>query len=309
VFNAPFSNTRSVAELVLAEAILLLRGIPEKSLMAHEGGWLKSAADSFELRGKTLGIIGYGNIGAQLGVMAEALGMRVCFYDVVRKLKLGNAEQIDDLGTLLAQADVVSCHVPAAKTTEGLIDAAAIDRMKSKAVLINASRGKVVDLDALASRLKAGHLLGAAIDVFPVEPKSNDDPFESPLQGLRNVILTPHIGGSTMEAQENIGAEVSEKLALYSDNGSTVGSVNFPEVALPQHEGSHRLLHIHRNVPGVMSGINAVFSENGLNISAQTLQTNPEIGYVVIDTDAEHSEQALAGLRAVPGTIKTRVLF
>ena len=309
VFNAPFSNTRSVAELVLAEAILLLRGIPEKSLKAHEGGWLKSATDSFELRGKTLGIIGYGNIGAQLGVMAEALGMRVCFYDVVRKLKLGNAEQIDDLGTLLDQADVVSCHVPAAKTTEGLIDAAAIDRMKPKAVLINASRGKVVDLDALASRLKAGHLLGAAIDVFPVEPKSNDDPFDSPLQGLRNVILTPHIGGSTMEAQENIGAEVSEKLALYSDNGSTVGSVNFPEVALPQHEGSHRLLHIHRNVPGVMSGINAVFSESGLNISAQTLQTNPDIGYVVIDTDAEHSEQALAGLRAVPGTIKTRVLF
>ena len=213
------------------------------------------------------------------------------------------------MGTLLAQADVVSCHVPAAKTTEGLIDAAAIDRMKSKAVLINASRGKIVDLDALANRLRAGHLLGAAIDVFPVEPKSNDDPFESPLQGLRNVILTPHIGGSTMEAQENIGAEVSEKLALYSDNGSTVGSVNFPEVALPQHEGSHRLLHIHRNVPGVMSGINAVFSENGLNISAQTLQTNSDIGYVVIDTDAEHSERALAGLRAVPATIKTRVLF
>src|SRR6056300_916529 len=309
VFNAPYSNTRSVAELVLAEAILLLRGIPEKNAKAHRGGWAKTANDSFEIRGKTLGIIGYGNIGAQLGVMAEALGMRVCFYDVVRKLKLGNAEQIDDLGTLLAQADVVSCHVPAAKSTEGLIDATAIDRMKPKAVLINASRGKVVDLDALASRLKAGHLLGAAIDVFPVEPKSNDDPFESPLQGLRNVILTPHIGGSTMEAQENIGAEVSEKLALYSDNGSTVGSVNFPEVALPQHEGSHRLLHIHRNVPGVMSGINAVFSDNGLNISAQTLQTNPEIGYVVIDTDAEHSEQALAGLRAVPGTIKTRVLF
>ncbi|MEE4302273.1 MAG: phosphoglycerate dehydrogenase [Pseudomonadales bacterium] len=309
VFNAPFSNTRSVAELVIGQAILLLRGVPDKSAKAHRGIWMKSAKQSYELRGKTLGIVGYGNIGAQLGVLAESLGMRVRFYDVVRKLKLGNAEQVDSLRDLLAQSDVVTLHVPDTPSTRNMIDADALAHMKREAILINASRGTVVDIDALAATLRAGQLLGAAIDVYPTEPASNDDPFESPLRGLDNVILTPHIGGSTVEAQENIGREVSEKLCLYSDNGSTIGSVNFPEVGLPSHPGKHRLLHIHRNVPGVLSGINQVFSDNGLNISAQYLQTNPEIGYVVIDTDADHSEIALEGIRRVEGTIRTRVLF
>jgi D-3-phosphoglycerate dehydrogenase len=309
VFNAPFSNTRSVAELVVGQAILLLRGVPDKSTKAHRGIWQKSAKQSYELRGKTLGIVGYGNIGAQLGVLAESLGMRVRFYDVVRKLKLGNAEQVDSLRDLLGMSDVVTLHVPDTPSTRNMIDADALAHMKREAVLINASRGTVVDIDALAATLKDGQLLGAAIDVFPTEPASNDDPFESPLRGLDNVILTPHIGGSTVEAQENIGREVSEKLTLFSDNGSTIGSVNFPEVGLPAHPGKHRLLHIHRNVPGVLSGINQVFSENGLNISAQYLQTNAEIGYVVVDTDADHSELALAGIRAVDGTIRTRVLF
>jgi D-3-phosphoglycerate dehydrogenase len=309
VFNAPFSNTRSVAELVIGQAILLLRGVPEKSAKAHRGVWLKTAKHSFELRGKTLGIVGYGNIGSQLGVLAESLGMRVRFYDTVRKLKLGNAEQVDNLRDLLGMSDVVTLHVPDTPNTRNMIDADGLGHMKREAVLINASRGKVVDIDALAETLQAGQLLGAAIDVYPTEPASNDDPFESPLRGIDNVILTPHIGGSTVEAQENIGREVSEKLCLYSDNGSTIGSVNFPEAGLPSHPGKHRLLHIHRNVPGVLSAINSVFSDNGLNISAQYLQTNPEIGYVVVDTDADHSERALEGIRAVEGTIRTRVLF
>ncbi|MCC5886037.1 MAG: phosphoglycerate dehydrogenase [Gammaproteobacteria bacterium] len=309
VFNAPFSNTRSVAELVLAEAILLLRGIPEKNAVAHRGGWQKTARQSYELRGKTLGIIGYGNIGSQLGVMAESLGMRVRFYDVTRKLKLGNAEQVDSLRDLLGEADVVTLHVPDTPSTRNMIDATMLGYMKRNAVLINASRGKVVDIGALAAALEARHILGAAIDVFPEEPRSNDDPFESPLCAFDNVILTPHIGGSTVEAQENIGREVSERLTFWSDNGSSVGSVNFPEVGLPAHPGKHRLLHIHRNVPGVLSSINQVFSDNGLNISAQYLQTNAEIGYVVIDTDVEHSERALEGIRKVEGTIRTRVLF
>ena len=309
VFNAPFSNTRSVAELVIAEAILLLRGIPEKNAVAHRGGWQKTARQSYELRGKTLGIIGYGNIGAQLGVLAESLGMRVRFYDVTRKLKLGNAEQVETLREILSQADVVTMHVPDTPATRNMIDANTLGYMKRNAVLINASRGQVVDIDALTAALDAGHILGAAIDVFPEEPRSNDDPFVSPLTRFDNVILTPHIGGSTVEAQENIGREVSERLVYYSDNGSSVGSVNFPEVALPAHPGKHRLLHIHRNVPGVLSAINQVFSENGLNISAQYLQTNAEIGYVVVDTDAAHSELALEEIRKVEGTIRTRVLF
>ena len=309
VFNAPFSNTRSVAELVIAEAILLLRGVPDKSTKAHAGVWAKSANRSYELRGKTLGIVGYGNIGKQLGVLAESLGMRVCFYDVTPKLKIGNAEQIDELNELLATADVVTLHVPDTPTTRGMIGADEIAQLRGDAVLINASRGQVVDIDALAAAVEGDRILGAAIDVFPVEPASNEDPFTSPLQGHGNVILTPHIGGSTVEAQENIGVEVSEKLALYSDNGSTVGSVNFPEVGLPAHPGKHRLLHIHENVPGVLTAINQVFSDSGLNISGQYLQTNSDIGYVVIDTDAEHSEQALRGLRDVPGTIRSRRLF
>jgi D-3-phosphoglycerate dehydrogenase / 2-oxoglutarate reductase len=309
VFNAPFSNTRSVAELVLAEAILLLRGIPEKSAVAHRGGWLKSADNAYEIRGKTLGIVGYGSIGTQLSVLAEALGMQVVFFDVVTKLSLGNARQIGRLHDLLGQSDVVSLHVPETPATEWMIDAPEIAAMKPGSVLINASRGSVVRIEPLAAALRAKKLLGAAIDVFPVEPRSNKDLFESPLRGLDNVILTPHVGGSTMEAQENIGIEVAEKLVKYSDNGTSTSSVNFPEVALPAHPGKHRLLHVHRNVPGVLAEINKVFSDNGINIASQYLQTNDAVGYVVIDIDAAHSELALAKLAKVQGTIRTRVLF
>ena len=309
VFNAPFSNTRSVAELVLAEAILLLRGVPEKSAVAHRGGWLKSAENAFEIRGKTLGIVGYGSIGTQLSVLAEGLGMRVVFFDVVTKLPLGNAHQVAKLDELLAQSDVVSLHVPETQATQWMIGAAQIAAMKPGSVLINASRGTVVEIEPLAEALRQKKLLGAAIDVFPVEPRSNKDVFESPLRGLENVILTPHVGGSTMEAQANIGIEVAEKLVKYSDNGTSTSSVNFPEVALPAHSGKHRLLHIHRNVPGVLSEINRVFSDNHINIASQFLQTNESIGYVVIDIDATNSDVALAKLADVPGTIRSRVLF
>jgi D-3-phosphoglycerate dehydrogenase len=309
VFNAPFSNTRSVAELVIAEAILLLRGIPAKNAAAHRGEWLKSAANSYEIRGKRLGIVGYGNIGMQLGVIAEGLGMKVHFFDVVNKLPLGNARQLGSLDSLLAQSDVVSLHVPETPSTANMIGASELDRMPRGSILINASRGTVVAIDALAERLASGHLGGAAIDVFPVEPRSNDDEFLSPLRAFDQAILTPHIGGSTMEAQENIGMEVAEKLARYSDNGTTTSSVNFPEVALPEHAGCHRLLHIHRNVPGVMSAINQVFSDTGVNVSAQFLQTNEAIGYVVIDVDAEYSDVALRALADIEATIRSRVLF
>ena len=309
VFNAPFSNTRSVAELVLAEAILLLRGVPEKSAVAHRGGWLKSAEHSYEIRGKTLGIVGYGSIGTQLSVLAEALGMQVVFFDVVTKLALGNARQTSSLHDLLAQSDVVSLHVPETPSTQWMMGAAQMTAMKPGSVLINASRGTVVEIEPLAAALKSKQLLGAAIDVFPVEPSSNKEPFESPLRGFDNVILTPHVGGSTMEAQENIGIEVAEKLVKYSDNGTSTSSVNFPEVALPAHPGKHRLLHIHRNVPGVLSEINQVFAGNGINIASQYLQTHGDIGYVVIDIDAAHSDMALAKLHDVPGTIRSRVLF
>ena len=309
VFNAPYSNTRSVAELVLAEAILLLRGVPEKSAVAHRGGWLKSAENAYEIRGKTLGIVGYGSIGTQLSVLAEALGMHVLFFDVVTKLPLGNARQVAQLKDLLAQSDVVSLHVPETQATQWMIGAAEIAAIKPGGVLINASRGTVVEIEPLAQALKNKQLLGAAIDVFPVEPRSNKDIFESPLRGLDNVILTPHVGGSTMEAQENIGIEVAEKLVKYSDNGTSTSSVNFPEVALPAHPGKHRLLHIHRNVPGVLSEINKVFASNGINIASQYLQTNEAVGYVVIDIDAAHSDMALAKLAEVPGTIRSRVLF
>ena len=309
VFNAPYSNTRSVAELVLAEAILLLRGVPEKSAVAHRGGWLKSADNSYEVRGKTLGIVGYGAIGTQLSVLAEGLGMRVVFYDVVTRLALGNARQISSLHALLAMSDVVSLHVPELPSTQWMIGAAQIDAMKAGSVLINASRGTVVEIEPLSAALKAKKLLGAAIDVFPVEPGSNKDLFESPLRGLDNVILTPHVGGSTVEAQENIGIEVAEKLVKYSDNGTSTSSVNFPEVALPAHPGKHRLLHIHRNVPGVLQQINTVFGANNINIASQYLQTHGDIGYVVIDIDAAHSDVALARLADVTGTIRSRVLF
>ena len=309
VFNAPFSNTRSVAELVLAEAILLLRGVPEKSAVAHRGGWLKSADNAFEIRGKTLGIIGYGSIGTQLSVLAESLGMQVVFFDVVTKLPLGNARQVAKLHDLLAQADVVTLHVPETAATQWMMGAAEIAAMKPGSVLINASRGSVVEIEPLAAALRARKLLGAAIDVFPVEPRSNKDVFESPLRGLDNVILTPHVGGSTVEAQANIGIEVAEKLVKYSDNGTSTSSVNFPEVALPAHPGKHRLLHIHRNVPGVLAEINRVFAASQINIASQFLQTNEAVGYVVIDIDAAHSDLALAKLAEVPGTIRSRVLF
>ena len=309
VFNAPFSNTRSVAELVLAEAILLLRGVPEKNAKAHRGEWAKSVGTSREIRGKTLGIVGYGNIGKQLSVLAEGLGMRVVFYDTAATLPLGNAHPAPSLGAVLDQADVVTLHVPDTPQTRGMIGAAEIGRMKPDAVLLNASRGSVVDLDALAEALERGHLAGAAVDVYPTEPRSNDDPFASPLQGIDRAVLTPHVGGSTIEAQENIGAEVAGKLVRYSDNGSTETSVNVPEVALPPHPGAHRILHMHRNVPGVIAAINRVFSDVGANVEAQFLQTRGDLGYVVTDLDGRTSDDALDALRGVEGTIRARVLF
>jgi D-3-phosphoglycerate dehydrogenase len=309
VFNAPFSNTRSVAELVLAEAILLLRDVPAKNALAHRGVWAKSAADAHEIRGKTLGVVGYGNIGSQLSILAEALGMRVVFHDVAAKLPLGNATPGASLEDVLARADVVTLHVPETPETHRMIGAEELGQMKPGVVLLNASRGTVVDLDALADALERGHVRGAAVDVFPTEPRSNDDPFESPLRRFDNVILTPHIGGSTVEAQENIGAEVAGKLVRYSGNGSTVSAVNFPEVSLPPHPGEHRLLHVHENRPGVLSAINRAFSERGVNVSGQYLQTRGDIGYVVIDVHTETSEAALAAIREVPGTIRSRLLF
>ena len=310
VFNAPYSNTRSVAELVVAEAIMLMRGIPQKSAQCHRGGWSKSAVGSHEVRGKTIGIVGYGHIGTQVGLIAEALGMRVIFHDVEAKLALGNAQVAAGLDDLLARSDVVTLHVPETAATRDMVGVAQLASMRRGAHLVNASRGTVVDIDALAAALQSGQLGGAAVDVFPVEPKGNDDRFESPLVGLDNVILTPHIGGSTLEAQDNIGREVAAKLVRYSDNGSTLSSVNFPEVTLPEHDGSLRLLHIHRNVPGVMSRVNEIFSQAGVNIDGQFLRTHPEVGYVVIDVTAsdEQATQLKDQLAAIPGTLRTRSL-
>lgn len=309
VFNAPYSNTRSVAELVIAEAILLLRGIPEKNMACHRGGWIKSAIGSYEIRGKTLGLIGYGSIGSQTSVLAEAMGMKVCFYDVITKLPMGNATQIRSLDELLQTADIISLHVPESASTKNMIGERELGKMKKGCILINASRGTVIDIDALAEHIKSGHLSGAAIDVFPLEPKGNNDEFISPLRGQDNVILTPHIGGSTMEAQANIGIEVAEKLIKYSDNGTTTSSVNFPEVALPEHPDAHRLLHVHANTPGILSAINQVFSDNGINISSQYLQTNEKVGYVVLDISSPYSDAALQQLREIKGTVRCRVLF
>ncbi|WP_252177925.1 phosphoglycerate dehydrogenase [Endozoicomonas sp. 4G] len=309
VFNAPYSNTRSVAELVLAEAILLLRGVPEKNAVAHRGGWQKSAAKSYEIRGKKLGIIGYGNIGSQLSVLAESMGMDVYYYDVVTKLSIGNASQVGSLNELLAMSDVVSLHVPETPATQWMFGKEQFAAMKEGSILINASRGTVVDIQSLARAIETGKLLGAAIDVFPEEPRSNHEEFVSPLRGLDNVILTPHVGGSTQEAQENIGREVSEKFIMYSDNGTTLSSVNFPEVSLPAHPDKHRILHIHENIPGVLGAINRVFSKNNINISGQFLQTNESVGYVVTDVDADHSEIALEKLKEIDGTIRCRILY
>lgn len=311
VFNAPYSNTRSVAELVLAEAIMLMRGIPAKNMACHRGGWMKSAAGSYEVRGKVLGIVGYGHIGTQVGVLAEALGMQVIFHDVEPKLALGNAQPASTLDDLLAQSDVVTLHVPDTPATRRMIGVTEIRAMRRGAMLINASRGTVVDIEPLAEALKDGHLGGAAVDVFPKEPKANGEAFESPLVGLDNALLTPHIGGSTQEAQVNIGGEVASKLIRYSDNGSTLSAVNFPEAQLPEHAGSRRLLHIHENRPGMLSAVNDVFSGSRVNIDAQFLQTRGSIGYVVIDidADAQGANAMRQQLAALPGTLKTRLLY
>ncbi len=311
VFNAPYSNTRSVAELVIAEAIMLLRGIPQKNAQCHRGGWAKSASGSYETRDKVLGIVGYGHIGTQVGVLAESLGMRVIFHDIETKLALGNARAVASLDELLERSDVVTLHVPETPATQLMIRAGQLAKMHAGAMLINASRGSVVDIEALAAALREGRLAGAAVDVFPLEPKGNDDAFVSPLIGMDNVILTPHIGGSTLEAQDNIGVEVASKLVRYSDNGSTLSAVNFPEVTLPEHPHSRRLLHIHRNVPGTLSRINELFSAGNLNIDAQFLQTDSEVGYVVIDVSADEAQaNALkAQMAAIPGTLRSRVLY
>ena len=309
VFNAPYSNTRSVAELVLAQAILLLRRVPEKNMVCHRGGWDKSAVGSFETRGKTLGIVGYGSIGSQLSVIAESLGMHVIYYDVVTKLPLGNARQVGSMGELLANADVVSLHVPEVPSTRYFFSKEQFAQMKEGAIFMNAARGTCVVIEDLADALKSGHLAGAAVDVFPKEPKANGEEFQSPLRGLDNVILTPHVGGSTMEAQANIGLEVGEKFVAYSDKGMTLSAVNFPEIALPLTEGQHRLLHIHKNVPGVLSKINTLFAEQGINIAGQSLMTKGDVGYLVMDVDASASQEALDTLYNVEGTIRVRVLF
>jgi D-3-phosphoglycerate dehydrogenase / 2-oxoglutarate reductase len=309
VFNAPYANTRSVAELVLAEIIMLMRGIPAKSMACHRGQWIKSASGSYEVRGKVLGIVGYGHIGSQLGILAEGLGMKVIYHDIVEKLPLGNAESVSSLDDVLHSADVVSLHVPDTAQTRNLIGADELKRMRPGSHLINASRGKVVEIAALAEALNSEHLAGAAIDVFPAEPAGQDEEFVSELRGMDNVLLTPHIGGSTREAQENIALDVAYKLVRYSDNGSTAGAVNFPEVTLPDHAGTSRIMHIHRNEPGVLQAINTIFSQARINIAAQYLQTMPDVGYVVMDVEAPDSRSLVAELDAIPATIRTRFLF
>ncbi len=309
VFNAPFSNTRSVAELVLAQIIMLMRGIPEKNAVLHRSGWVKSAENSYEVRGKTLGIVGYGHIGMQIGVLAEQLGMRVVFHDIETKLPLGNALEMAGLNELLKASDVVSLHVPETPRTANMVGVVQLALMKPGSHLINASRGTVVDIDALAAALESRHLHGAAIDVFPLEPQGNDSVFVSPLTRFDNVILTPHIGGSTSEAQVNIGREVAAKLIRYGNNGSTTSAVNFPEVALPEHAGRSRLLHIHKNVPGVLAHVNEKLSAAGINIAAQYLSTNADVGYVVIDVDHAATQSGLAELCTVPATIRCRILY
>ncbi len=312
VFNAPFSNTRSVAELVLAEIVMLCRGIPQRNAAAHRGEWLKAVAGATEVRGKTLGIVGYGHIGTQIGLLAEGVGMRVIYHDVEPKLALGNATPVDALRTLLQRADVVTLHVPDTEQTRHLIGAVQLGQMKKTAHLINASRGNVVDIAALAVALEAGAIAGAAIDVFPSEPESNAQPFVSPLTRFDNVLLTPHIGGSTVEAQESIGLEVAAKLLKYSNNGSTMTAVNFPEVSLPEHRGKHRLLHTHRNVPGMLAALNAVLAAAKINIASQYLETSRRVGYAVIDVDGADrplSATLRKRLDAIEGTIRTRVLY
>ena len=309
VFNAPYSNTRSVAELVIGLAILLIRRIPDKSKAAHEGIWLKEAKGSFELRGKTLGIIGYGNIGTQVSILAEGLGMKVIYYDTVTKLPLGNASARATLKEVVSQADIITLHVPETSQTKNLINKTVLKQFKKGSILLNYARGEVVDLESLAKCLQDGQISGAAIDVFPWEPEKNGDRFTTPLQGLPNVILTPHIGGSTEEAQENIGEDVSNKLFQYLETGTTLGSHTIPPLSLTHQEGTHRILHIHKNVPGVLSEINSTLSKHNINILGQYLKTNDEIGYVVLDIDKRLSNQALQLLKEVKATIKTRLLY
>jgi D-3-phosphoglycerate dehydrogenase / 2-oxoglutarate reductase len=309
VFNAPFSNTRSVAEMVIAECIMLMRGIPEKNALAHNRKWMKSVKNSVEVRGKTLGIIGYGHIGSQVSILAEGMGMNICYYDIEKKLSLGNAKPLSSLEELLKISDTVTLHVPSTELTHNMISFSQLALMKQGACLINASRGDVVDYKAVSESLRAGHLAGVAADVFPEEPSSDNEPFISELQEFNNVILTPHIGGSTVEAQANIGLEVAEKLVKYSDTGSTIGAVNFVEISLQPSISKQRFLHIHHNLPGVLREINSIFSSKGINISAEFLQTDPDIGYVIIETDSVLETMVLRNLKNVPHTIKTRILY
>lgn len=309
VFNAPFSNTRSVAELIIAEIVMLLRDIPQKNFKAHQGVWEKSASASYEVRGKTLGIIGYGHIGSQVGLLAESLGMNIIYYDIEDKLRLGNANPATSRDKLLPQADVLTLHVPSTPMTRGMIGKEEIAMMKESACIINASRGDVMDVNALADALKNKELAGAAVDVFPAEPSSNKETFSSPLQNIQNVILTPHIGGSTQEAQKNIALEVAERLIKYSDNGSTTGAVNFPSVILPARKNMSRFLHIHKNMPGVLEAVNNIFSSKNINIASQYLQTVDDVGYLVGDIEGTLDEKLCEELRNIKHTIRARALY
>jgi D-3-phosphoglycerate dehydrogenase len=309
VFNAPFSNTRSVAELVIAECIMLIRGIPEKNALTHKKIWMKSVSNSVEARGKILGIIGYGHIGSQVSILAESLGMDIFYFDIEKKLSLGNAKSVVSLDELLKISDIVTLHVPSTELTRNMISKDHIALMKKGACLINASRGDVVDYKAVAEGLRSKHLAGVAADVFPGEPASNGEPFENELQEFDNVILTPHIGGNTLEAQANIGLEVAEKLIKYSDSGSTIGAVNFVEISLQPNASKQRFLHIHENVPGVLREVNSFFSTKGINISAEFLQTDPDIGYVIIETESELDASVLKDLKNIPYTIRARILY
>ncbi len=309
VFNAPYSNTRSVAELIIGLCVMLIRRIPDKNAAAHRGEWLKESKGSFELRGKTIGIIGYGNIGSQVSTMAEAMGMHVVYYDIATKLPHGNAKQLRELQLLLKESDIVTLHVPADNTTRNMIDAAAIKAMKNGAILINHSRGDVVDLCAVSDAIRSGKLSGAAVDVFPEEPEKTGDPFSCDLQNLPNVILTPHVGGSTEEAQANIGLDVTSKLIKYLELGTSEGSQTVPSVSLPPQAGTHRILHIHRNIPGVLGEINSRLSEVGINITGQYLKTNDEIGYVILDVESKISKEAFEILKSIEGTVKARMVY
>ena len=309
VFNAPYSNTRSVAELIIGLSVMLIRRIPDKNAAAHRGEWLKEAKGSFELRGKTLGIVGYGNIGSQVSNLAEAMGMQVIYYDIATKLPHGNAKQAADLNELLKRSHIVTLHVPSTLQTRGMIDADALKAMRKGAILINHSRGDVVNLSSLAKSLKSGKLAGAAIDVFPEEPEKNGDAFACELQGLPNVVLTPHIGGSTEEAQANIGVDVTAKLVKFLDFGTSEGSHTVPPVSLPPQAGTHRILHIHQNVPGVLGEINSRLSKHGINIVGQYLNTNPEIGYVILDVESKISKEAFEILKDVKGTVRARLVY